>query len=125
MLMYVTGVIDGWDSGCCGFATVKINDVKNDYKDRNDQVKSVNLFLDELNRSENGECYIVSLLDPENGDVFDSTCGVFFDNSISDQANMVNVATSDLLVDDKYKNVDFWVQAKRHEVVQVSYSIAQ
>lgn len=84
--MYVTGVVDGWDSGCCGFATVKINDVKNDYKDRNDWVKSVNLFLDELNRSENGECYIVSLLDPE--------------------------------------NVDFWVQAKRHEVVQVSYSIA-
>lgn len=112
MLMYVTGVIDGWDSGCCGFATVKINDVKNDYKDRNDQVKSVNLFLDELNRS-------------ENGDVFDSTCGVFFDNAISDQANMVNVATSYLLEDDKYKNVDFWVQGKRHEVVQVSYSIAQ
>lgn len=124
MVMYVTGVVDGWDSGCCGFATVKINDVKNDYKDRNDWVKSVNLFLDELNRSENGECYIVSLLDPENGDVFDSKCGVFFDNTISDQANMVNVATSYLLEDDKYKNVDFWVQAKRHEVVQVSYSIA-
>lgn len=124
VVMYVTGVVDGWDSGCCGFATVKINDVKNDYKDRNDWVKSVNLFLDELNRSENGECYIVSLLDPENGDVFDSTCGVFFDNTISDQANMVNVATSYLLEDAKYKNVDFWVQAKRHEVVQVSYSIA-
>lgn len=121
---YVTGVVNGWDSGCCGFATVKINDVKNDYKDRNDWIKSVNLFLDELNRSENGECYIVSLLDPENGDVFDSKCGVFFDNTISDQANMVNVATSYLLEDDKYKNVDFWAQAKRHEVVQVSYSIA-
>lgn len=121
---YVTGVVNGWDSGCCGFATVKINDVKNDYTDRNDWIKSVNLFLDELNRSENGECYLVSLLDAENGNIIDSISGVFFDNTISDQANMVNVATSYLLEDDKYKNVDFWAQAKRHEVVQVSYSIA-
>lgn len=120
---YVTGVVNGWDSGCCGFATVKINDVKNDYKDRNDWIKSVNLFLDELNRSENGECYLVSLLDAENGNIIDSISGVFFDDAVDDQANMVNVATSYLLVDDKYKNVNFWVQAKRHEVVQVSYSI--
>lgn len=123
-VVFGIGTRTGWDASTVGFASIKTTNAKrNGYRDRQDWVNAVQIYLSELNKLESGEIYDLEVRNSQTDDIVDSVGGFMFDDNDSNEKKQMVQALSDELIDlgEKYNEPDFWANAKRTTRVVVSY----